>query len=225
MNDLPTLDPELYRSLLRLREHFTVASAAPATHDGSEHGAGAAAAAALDLGLTFVFADDAAAALGDPSEEVELKPRGRHIAVTAENVNEYIHRVAHYKWVAAGVRATGMRILCPPPSGLSLRNAGRNPPTTKRMPSCPCGRACGIVAAKACLCTASRLFPLDLLAHHRVRFIDLLLRLHVRLFSQFGYSYSPRSPRRASHLTARSALTRLQPLGRLRVDINILLGA
>ncbi|GIL56261.1 hypothetical protein Vafri_11597 [Volvox africanus] len=96
LNDLPTLDPELYRSLLRLREHFSGASAGPATPEGSQHG-GVAAADAMDLGLTFMVADDAAAALGDPHAEVELKPGGRCISVTAENVNEYIHRVAHYK--------------------------------------------------------------------------------------------------------------------------------
>ncbi|GIL88261.1 hypothetical protein Vretimale_14138 [Volvox reticuliferus] len=100
LNDLPTLDPELYRSLLQLRAYFVGASrcpsAGPDTPEGSQHG-GVAAADAMDLGLTFVVADDAAAALGDPHVEVELKPGGRGIPVTAENVNEYIHRVAHYK--------------------------------------------------------------------------------------------------------------------------------
>lgn len=76
------------------------ASARGSSPEGSQHGGGAAAEAMdldLDLGLTFVVADEVAAALGDPSAEVELKPGGRHIAVTADNVNEYIHRVAHYK--------------------------------------------------------------------------------------------------------------------------------
>ncbi|KXZ44858.1 hypothetical protein GPECTOR_61g811 [Gonium pectorale] len=121
LNDLPTLDPELYRNLLLLREHFGAAaqqqqqqqlalpgqqqqpsapasgaSSAGGTPDSSTHGAGDAA-DAMDLGLTFVVADDAAAALGDTSAEVELKPGGRLIPVTADNVREYIHRVAHYK--------------------------------------------------------------------------------------------------------------------------------
>ncbi|PNH10256.1 E3 ubiquitin-protein ligase [Tetrabaena socialis] len=93
LNDLPTLDPELYRSMLRLREHFATASAASATGDG----AGGGADDAMDLCLTFTVADDVAAALGDSGAEVELKPGGAHIAVTADNVREYIHRVAHYK--------------------------------------------------------------------------------------------------------------------------------
>ncbi|GLC57434.1 hypothetical protein PLESTB_001224100 [Pleodorina starrii] len=105
LNDLPTLDPELYCNLLKLREHFAAgaaaASSSPAAPEGSSQQGGeaaaAAAAAAMDLGLTFVVADDAAAAVGDPGAEVELKPGGRHISVTADNVNEYIHRVAHYK--------------------------------------------------------------------------------------------------------------------------------
>ncbi|GFR51002.1 hypothetical protein Agub_g13328, partial [Astrephomene gubernaculifera] len=123
LNDLPTLDPDLYRSLLLLREHLQQAAAAAAaaagstaaaagmgssagssaaaspaggTPEGSRHGGGEAA-AALDLGLTFVVADDVAAALGDPGAEVELKPGGRNIPVTADNVREYMHRVAHYK--------------------------------------------------------------------------------------------------------------------------------
>ncbi len=106
LNDLPTLDPELYRNLLRLRDHFqqhapppsTSASLAPATtHDPTAPTAAAAPSPDLDLGLTFTVADEVAAALGDPGAEVELKPRGRHIPVTADNVREYIHRVAHYK--------------------------------------------------------------------------------------------------------------------------------
>ncbi|KAG2447722.1 hypothetical protein HYH02_007182 [Chlamydomonas schloesseri] len=95
LNDLPTLDPELYRNLLRLREHLLSASASASAAGGG--GDGGADSAAMDLGLTFVVADEAAAALGDPHAEVELKPGGRHIAVTADNVREYIHRVAHYK--------------------------------------------------------------------------------------------------------------------------------
>ncbi|KAG2492353.1 hypothetical protein HYH03_009301 [Edaphochlamys debaryana] len=107
LNDLPTLDPDLYRSLLRLREHLTATASAAAAAagaagaggagpDGSAAGGGEAA-AAMDLGITFVVADDAAAALGDPHAEVELKPGGRLIPVTADNVREYMHRVAHYK--------------------------------------------------------------------------------------------------------------------------------
>ena len=87
LNDLPTLDPDMYRNLLRLRDHFAQPGASSA-----------------DLALTFTV--DAAVGFsgfgGDASsssmvEEVELKPGGRNIPVTAENVQEYIHRMANYK--------------------------------------------------------------------------------------------------------------------------------
>lgn len=56
LNDLPTLDPELYRNLLRLREHLLSASAtaSAAGGGGAVGGDGGADSAAMDLGLTFV---------------------------------------------------------------------------------------------------------------------------------------------------------------------------
>ncbi len=86
LNDLPTLDPDLYRNLLRLRDHFAQPGASSS-----------------DLGLAFTV--DTAIGFsgfgGDGSssmvEEVELKVGGRSIPVTAENVQEYIHRMAHFK--------------------------------------------------------------------------------------------------------------------------------
>ncbi|KAG1656674.1 hypothetical protein FOA52_016018 [Chlamydomonas sp. UWO 241] len=73
VNDLPTLDPELYRNLMRLR-HF------------SEGDVG-------QLSLTFTATDGAFG----KNTEVELKPGGRDIPVTADNVMEYIHRMADYR--------------------------------------------------------------------------------------------------------------------------------
>lgn len=81
LNDLPTLDPDLYRNLLRLRDHLAANPAA-------------------DLGLTFTAATHQQDFNGGGQQaEVELKPGGRNIPVTADNVQEYIHRMAHYKSV------------------------------------------------------------------------------------------------------------------------------
>ncbi|KAK9829627.1 hypothetical protein WJX72_006957 [[Myrmecia] bisecta] len=72
VNDLPTLDAELYRSLIFLRDY-----------DGD----------VADLSLTFTVADSE---FGE-HREVELIPGGRDIAVTSDNRIEYIHRVANYR--------------------------------------------------------------------------------------------------------------------------------
>ncbi|KAL0034411.1 hypothetical protein WJX79_000811 [Trebouxia sp. C0005] len=72
VNDLVTLDPELYRNLMFMRDY-----------DGDF----------ADLALTFTVADSDAG----HNREVELVPGGSGKAVTAENVVEYIHRVADYR--------------------------------------------------------------------------------------------------------------------------------
>lgn len=48
-----------------------------------------------ELALTFTIT---VAVPGGGHVEVELKPGGRNIAVTNDNVMEYIHRVADYRW-------------------------------------------------------------------------------------------------------------------------------
>lgn len=72
LNDLPLLDPEVYRNLVKLRHMSDQVS---------------------QLCLTFT------ALKGDygENEEVELKRGGRDLAVTPDNVIEYIHRVADYR--------------------------------------------------------------------------------------------------------------------------------
>ncbi|DBB12911.1 TPA: hypothetical protein ACH3X3_005665 [Trebouxia sp. C0006] len=72
VNGLVTLDPELYRNLMFMRDY-----------DGDF----------ADLALTFTVADSDAG----HNREVELVPGGSSKAVTAENVVEYIHRVADYR--------------------------------------------------------------------------------------------------------------------------------
>lgn len=72
INDLPSLDPEMYRSLVTLRNYPGEVS---------------------DLCLSFTVVDSI---YGD-NREVELKPGGRDTSVTNENAIEYIHRVADYR--------------------------------------------------------------------------------------------------------------------------------
>ncbi|KAL3150396.1 hypothetical protein ABBQ32_000234 [Trebouxia sp. C0010 RCD-2024] len=72
VNDLVTLDPELYRNLMFMRDY-----------DGDF----------ADLALTFTTADSDIT----HTREVELVPGGSSKAVTADNVVEYIHRVADYR--------------------------------------------------------------------------------------------------------------------------------
>lgn len=72
INDLPTLDPEVYTHLMKLREY-----------PGD----------VADLALNFTVADTV---LG-LTREIELKPGGSDLPVTNENVIEYIHRVADYR--------------------------------------------------------------------------------------------------------------------------------
>jgi hypothetical protein len=67
INDLPTLDPEVTRNLMALRQQ-----------QGD----------LAELALTFTIADSQYGV----NTEVELKPGGAHIAVTSDNVIEYIHR-------------------------------------------------------------------------------------------------------------------------------------
>lgn len=72
INDLPTLDPEMYQNLMMLRSY-------PGRVD--------------ELSLNFTIADGS---YGDISE-VELKPGGKNIPVTNHNAIEYIHRVADHR--------------------------------------------------------------------------------------------------------------------------------
>ncbi|MEW5297235.1 MAG: hypothetical protein WDW36_000459 [Sanguina aurantia] len=72
LQDMPTLDPEVARNLSSL-----------ATYRGD----------VAELSLTFSITDSV---FGE-HREVELKPDGRSIAVTHDNVMEYIHRVAEYR--------------------------------------------------------------------------------------------------------------------------------
>ncbi|GAX81158.1 hypothetical protein CEUSTIGMA_g8591.t1 [Chlamydomonas eustigma] len=73
VNDLPTLDMQLYRNLMMLRQYKGDVA---------------------DLSLTFTVN---ASASGQQNLEVELKPGGRDIAVTKDNVVEYIHRVSDFR--------------------------------------------------------------------------------------------------------------------------------
>lgn len=72
LNDLPSLDPTVYQNLKHLK---------------------ACGSTVEDLGLSFIITDN----MYNTNEEVELKPGGREIPVTAANVVEYIHRFADYR--------------------------------------------------------------------------------------------------------------------------------
>ncbi|KAL4436604.1 hypothetical protein ABPG75_003743 [Micractinium tetrahymenae] len=72
INDLPTLDPELYRNLVFLKRY-----------EGD----------VADLGLTFTITDNV---LGR-AQEVELAPGGQDTPVIADNRLAYIHRVADHR--------------------------------------------------------------------------------------------------------------------------------
>lgn len=73
VDDLPTLDPQLARSLASLKSY--------SGDDVSE------------LGLTFSLTDQV---IGQP-KEVDLIPNGRDIPVTSSNAALFVHRVADYK--------------------------------------------------------------------------------------------------------------------------------
>jgi ubiquitin-protein ligase E3 C len=70
LHHLPSLDPELYKSLMFLK-----------TFEGD----------VADLSLTFTISADLLG--GAVGEEVELVPGGKNIAVTAKNRMAYIHKV------------------------------------------------------------------------------------------------------------------------------------
>ncbi|KAI3648186.1 hypothetical protein MP228_006040 [Amoeboaphelidium protococcarum] len=72
LDDLPSLDPELYRNLMFLKNY-----------DGNVE----------DLSLTFSLSSDEFGT----AKTVELIPNGKNIAVTKENRIRYIYLVAHYK--------------------------------------------------------------------------------------------------------------------------------
>ncbi|KAI3630554.1 hypothetical protein MIR68_011989 [Amoeboaphelidium protococcarum] len=72
LDDLPSLDPELYRNLIFLKNY-----------DGNVE----------DLSLTFSLSSDEFGT----AKTVELIPNGKNIAVTKENRIRYIYLVAHYK--------------------------------------------------------------------------------------------------------------------------------
>eukprot|EP00882_Tetradesmus_deserticola_P020781 GHRQ01022458.1.p1 GENE.GHRQ01022458.1~~GHRQ01022458.1.p1 ORF type:complete len:327 (+),score=159.78 GHRQ01022458.1:847-1827(+) len=86
INDMPSLDPEVYRHLAQLK-HYNGDFA--------------------DLSLTFTATvvdaspeqqqQQASAAAPPRTREVELKPGGRDIAVRADNVVEYVHRLADFR--------------------------------------------------------------------------------------------------------------------------------
>jgi hypothetical protein len=97
INDLPTLDPEVHWHLMALR------------HSQEE---------LPDLGLTFTITDSQYGV----NTEVALKPGGAHIAVTSDNVIEYIHR-----WVpgvAVPVRRSTLPACCASPGGLCASDCG-----------------------------------------------------------------------------------------------------
>jgi HECT-domain (ubiquitin-transferase) len=73
VDDLPTLDPQLARSLALLK-----------SYPGDD---------VSELGLTFSLTDQV---LGKP-KEVDLIPNGHNIAVTGANATLFVHRVADYK--------------------------------------------------------------------------------------------------------------------------------
>ena len=72
VDDLPTLDPQLARSLESLKDY-----------QGD----------VADLGLTFSLTEK----ILDKTQEVDLIQGGRDIPITSSNAAEFIHRVAHYK--------------------------------------------------------------------------------------------------------------------------------
>eukprot|EP00775_Hariotina_reticulata_P004342 gene4342-4595_t len=76
VNDMLSLDPEVYKHLLQLRHY---------KGDLSE------------LALTFTATAVDTAAFAPRQREVELKPEGRDIPVRADNVIEYIHRLADFR--------------------------------------------------------------------------------------------------------------------------------
>jgi len=71
LHDLPSLDPDVYSNLIKLRSQDNVA----------------------DMELHFTITDN----ISGGNEEVELKPNGKQIRVTRDNVIEYIHRFADYR--------------------------------------------------------------------------------------------------------------------------------
>ncbi|KAJ0407214.1 hypothetical protein P43SY_007989 [Pythium insidiosum] len=71
LNELPSLDPEIYKNLQFLK-----------SYEGDVE----------DLGLTFTLVQDAFGA----QEEIELVPNGASVPVTSQNKTRYIHLVAHY---------------------------------------------------------------------------------------------------------------------------------
>jgi len=71
LHDLPSLDPDVYTNLIKLRSQENVE----------------------DMGLHFTITDN----VTGTHAEVELKPNGRQIGVTRDNVIEYIHRFADYR--------------------------------------------------------------------------------------------------------------------------------
>eukprot|EP00210_Caulerpa_lentillifera_P004361 g4159.t1 len=72
LNDLPSLDQTLYENLKKLKECGETVE---------------------ELGLTFTITDN----VYKTGEELQLKPGGWNIPVTARNVVEYIHRFADYR--------------------------------------------------------------------------------------------------------------------------------
>eukprot|EP00879_Flechtneria_rotunda_P028518 GHRR01030643.1.p1 GENE.GHRR01030643.1~~GHRR01030643.1.p1 ORF type:complete len:210 (+),score=78.04 GHRR01030643.1:176-805(+) len=95
INDMPALDPEVYKNLLQLRHY---------KGDFAE----------LSLNFTATVVDPTpASGPGIISsnvprqQEVELKPGGRDIPVRADNVIEYIHRLADFRLNRQMDRAAG----------------------------------------------------------------------------------------------------------------------
>ncbi|KAL5033347.1 hypothetical protein BDV3_000342 [Batrachochytrium dendrobatidis] len=72
MDDLPSLDPELYRSLTFIKDYEGDCS---------------------DLGLDFTISQD----IFGHVTNVEIKPGGAHIPLTNDNVFEYIHLMADFR--------------------------------------------------------------------------------------------------------------------------------
>lgn len=72
LHDLPSLDSDVYNSLIQLRSQKENVD---------------------KLGLRFTITDT----VYGVHEEVELKPNGKQIAVTSDNVVEYVYRFADYR--------------------------------------------------------------------------------------------------------------------------------
>eukprot|EP00891_Asterochloris_glomerata_P001416 jgi/Astpho2/1416/fgenesh1_pm.00025_%23_13_t len=85
VNDLYTLDPELYNNLMFLRDYkqMLLTEAAASCLQG-DFG---------DLALSFTTAESVL----DGNQEIELVPGGRDRSVTSSNVVEYLHRVADHR--------------------------------------------------------------------------------------------------------------------------------